>query len=185
MQTDTAIEHEIQAKGLTAPRVTPDIIDALINRVSHVYFVHETSTFCHAFLDGTFYLCSGHSACVSKENFDHDLGRKIAYNNMLEPMRNKLWELEGYALRKILHQANTSPVEPLEPELPSHQQRVITEKTELDDKLSKLLAFFGSETYKALPGQDQHLLQQQSVSMEHYSEILDMRIEGFGIGGAQ
>lgn len=96
---DSSIEQEIQDKGLTKPRVTPDVIDALMARVSHVYFVHETSTFCHAFLDGTFYLCSGHSACVSKENFDHALGRKIAYNNMLEPMRNKLWELEGYALR--------------------------------------------------------------------------------------
>lgn len=96
---DTSIEQEIKAKGLISPRVTPDVIDALMVRVSHVYFVHETSTFCHAFLDGTFYLCSGHSACVSKENFDHALGRKIAYNNMLEPMRNKLWELEGYALR--------------------------------------------------------------------------------------
>lgn len=99
---DSSIEAEIQAKGLTAPRVTPATIDALVNRVSHVYFVHETSTFCHAFLDGKFFLASGHSACVSKENFDHALGRKIAYENMLEPMRNKLWEMEGYALRKSL-----------------------------------------------------------------------------------
>jgi len=99
---DSTIEAEIQAKGLTAPRVTPDVIDALMARVSHVYFVHETSTLCHAFLDGTYYLATGHSACISKENFDAALGRKIAYENMLEPMRNKLWELEGYALRKTL-----------------------------------------------------------------------------------
>lgn len=99
---DASVEQQIIAKGLTAPRVLPSDIDALLARVSHVYFVHETSTFCHAFLDGTFYLCSGHSACVSKENFDQDLGRRIAYQNMLEPMRNKLWELEGYALRKRL-----------------------------------------------------------------------------------
>ena len=104
--TDTAIEQEIQAKGLTAARVTPAQIDALMARVSHVYFVHETSTFCHAFLDGAFYLASGHSACVSKENFNQDLGRKFAFNNMLEPMRNKLWELEGYALYKSLTGTN-------------------------------------------------------------------------------
>ena len=99
---DGSIEDEIVSKGLTAPRVTPADIDALMARVSHVYFVHETSTFCHAFLDGSFYLVTGHSACVSKENFDHALGRKIAYQNMLESMRNKLWELEGYVLRKSL-----------------------------------------------------------------------------------
>lgn len=181
MQTDTAIEAEIQAKGLTAPRVTPSTIDALMARVSHVYFVHETSTFCHAFLDGTYFLASGHSACVSKENFDTALGQKIAYNNMLEPMRNKLWELEGYALRKSLHQSAQVAQAPAEPALPPHQQRVLDEKAELDIKLSNLLAFFGSEIYKSIPGQDQHLLQQQAVSMEHYSEILGMRIEGFGI----
>ena len=39
---------------------------------------------------------------MSKANFNHDLGRKIAYDNVQEPMRNKLWELEGYALRKSL-----------------------------------------------------------------------------------
>ena len=99
---EASIESEIQAKGLTAPRVTPADIDALEDRVSHIYFIHETSTFCHAFLDSTYYLATGHSACVSKENFDHDIGRKIAYENMLKPMRDKLWEMEGYALRKRL-----------------------------------------------------------------------------------
>lgn len=103
---DGAIEAEILAKGLTAPRVTPADIAALEARVSHVYFGHETSTFCHAFLDGTFFLASGHSACVSKENFDHALGRKIAYENMLKPMRDKLWELEGYVLRGRLAEMN-------------------------------------------------------------------------------
>lgn len=106
--TDGSIESEIQAKGLTAPRVLPATIDALVARVSHVYFVHETSTFCHAFLDGTYYLATGHSACVSKDNFDHALGRKIAYDNMLEPMRNKLWELEGYSLRKSLREGGAA-----------------------------------------------------------------------------
>jgi hypothetical protein len=59
-----------------------------------------TSTFIHAFLDGTFYLASGHSACVSPENFDFKIGAQIAHGNAQTKAREKLWELEGYALFK-------------------------------------------------------------------------------------
>lgn len=100
--TDQAIEQEIQAKGLIAPRVTPDKINALIARLSHSFHVQETSTFCYGFLDGEFLIASGHSACVSKENFDHAIGRKIALADMLAQANKKFWELEGYALRKQL-----------------------------------------------------------------------------------
>lgn len=101
-QTDNTIEAEILAKGLTAPRVTPDRIDALMARVQFTFHVEATSTFCHAFLDGEFFLATGHSACVSKENFDAEIGQKIAKANVMKPTSDKLWELEGYALRSRL-----------------------------------------------------------------------------------
>lgn len=101
-QTDAALEAEILTKGLTAPRVTPARIDALMDRVQFNFHVLGTSTFCYAFLDAEFYLATGHSACVSKANFDAELGRKIAMDNVLKPARDKLWELEGYALRQRL-----------------------------------------------------------------------------------
>ena len=41
---------------------------------------------------------TGESACASPENFNADLGKKIARDNA----RNKIWALEGYALRKKL-----------------------------------------------------------------------------------
>jgi len=103
MSNDTKIEDMILRKGLTAPRITPARIEELINRVSHTYEVQGTSTFCHAFLDGKFYLASGHSACVSPENFDAGVGRSVAFSNMATAMRNKLWELEGYALYKEMN----------------------------------------------------------------------------------
>jgi hypothetical protein len=106
--TDAAIEAEIQAKGLTtAPRVTPAQIDALMARVQYIVPVHSgetTSTFVHAYLDGTFYLASGHSACVSLENFDEATGIRIAKGKAQAAARDKLWELEGYALFKGLSQ---------------------------------------------------------------------------------
>ena len=96
--SEQQVEAMIQAKNLNAPRVTIGQINELIHRVNHTFSTEGTSTFCHAFLDGRFYLATGHSACVSVENFDPDIGRKIAYENMVKPMRDKLWELEGYRL---------------------------------------------------------------------------------------
>ena len=107
MKTDESIENMILEKGLTAPRITPADIEALVSRVGHTYEVQGTSTFCHGFLDGKFYLASGHSACVSPENFDEGVGRAIAFSNMGLAMRNKLWELEGYALYKELNKEKT------------------------------------------------------------------------------
>lgn len=58
-----------------------------------------------------------------------------------------------------------------------HQQRVIDEKQELDNKIEKLNAFTNSsEIYKGLPVEDQKLLQQQKVHMANYSLVLAQRI---------
>jgi len=42
----------------------------------------------------------GESACASPENFNAELGRKIARENA----RNKIWMLEGYLLKQRLHE---------------------------------------------------------------------------------
>ncbi len=44
------------------------------------------------------FLVTGESSCVSAANFDEELGRKIARDNA----KDKVWELEGYALRERL-----------------------------------------------------------------------------------
>lgn len=101
---DQAIEQEIQAKGLTAARVTAEHIDALMARVVYIggRVGNTTSTVVHAFLDGNFLLASGHSACVSAENFDADLGAKMARSQAVTKACEALWLLEGYALRTRL-----------------------------------------------------------------------------------
>lgn len=103
LQSDEAIETEIKAKGLdTAPRISKYQIDDMMARVVYVVVVPEgtTSTFCHAFLDGKFHLGTGHSACVSAQNFNAETGAKIAKGKAEQIARDKLWELEGYALFK-------------------------------------------------------------------------------------
>lgn len=95
---EIAIENEIQAKGLNAPRLTPALIDeAIVSEQYHV-FSGTTMTVCALTLRNG-YIVTGESAAASPENFDQAIGRKIARENA----RNKIWALEGYLLRERLH----------------------------------------------------------------------------------
>lgn len=64
-------------------------------------------------------------------------------------------------------------------ELQPHQQRVVTERAELDEKRAKLEAFIGSDTYFTLSGMEQNRLQRQHWAMTDYSNILSERIRAF------
>ncbi len=135
MSTDHVIEAEIQAKGLTALRITPADIEA--NITSEHYFTagegvigafaagefgsHSGDvvrlqrdsaspevlkpslnllTFCVLVLRNGFTV-TGESACASPENFNADIGRKIARQNAVD----KIWPLMGYELRSVLFDA--------------------------------------------------------------------------------
>jgi len=119
---DQAIERAIVSAGANiAPRVTPADIEAAI--VSEHYFTAEDGragalqsahydgrecpaaadadidalkllTFCVLVLRNGFTV-TGESACVSRENFDAEIGRRVARENAV----NKMWPLLGYALK--------------------------------------------------------------------------------------
>lgn len=99
---DRIVEAMVKAAGAdTAPRVTQDEINAAFGRVKYVVNHRpggSNSTFVHAYLDGAFYLGSGHSACVSAENFRPEIGERIARGKAETVARDKLWELFGFAL---------------------------------------------------------------------------------------
>lgn len=120
---DNDIQREIDAKAI-APRVTPADIESAI--VSEHYFtaaegalgyyvsntdvdpiqsyqnLHQSLhllTFCVLVLRNGFTV-TGESACASPENFDTEIGSKIARENAV----NKIWPLLGFALRQRLHE---------------------------------------------------------------------------------
>ncbi|OXJ16323.1 Gp49 family protein [Burkholderia sp. HI2500] len=106
---DETIEQEIQRKGKTAPRVTPaDIEAAIASEVSFVVGnvikdcpISESTkllTICVLTLRNGFTV-TGESACASPENFDAEIGRKVARANAIQ----KIWPLEGYLLKQRLH----------------------------------------------------------------------------------
>lgn len=112
---ENAIEKEINDKGLNAPRLNPAHIDSQIlsehyGRASELYPMNQETaplatttvamsclTICVLVLKNGFTLI-GKSAFVSPENFNADLGRRIARDDA----RNQIWALEGYALRSKL-----------------------------------------------------------------------------------
>lgn len=61
----------------------------------------------------------------------------------------------------------------------SFQDRVIIEKEELDDKLSKLSTFLSSVVFASLPEAEQSRLRNQARFMDGYSAILAERIAAF------
>lgn len=120
---DSAIEQEIQAKGLTAPRITPADIEENIasehcftaadgvagaftnaqiaqgrgvypDEIGRLKTPLTLLTFCVLVLRNGFTV-TGESACASPENFDAEVGRKIARANAVQ----KIWPLMGYELR--------------------------------------------------------------------------------------
>jgi hypothetical protein len=94
---EMAVEAEIQRKGLNAPRLTPALIDEQIVGEAYHVFPGTTLTVCALTLKNGFHV-TGESAAASPENFDVEIGRKIARDNA----RNKIWAFEGYALRNRL-----------------------------------------------------------------------------------
>lgn len=113
--SDAGVERLIQAKGKTAARVTPADIEANIE--SYFYFTAAQAatavdrtidadsplhllTFCVLVLRNGFTV-TGESACASPENFDAEIGRRVARENAVQ----KIWPLLGFRLRDKLANA--------------------------------------------------------------------------------
>ncbi len=118
MPSDTQTEAAIVAAGANvAPRITPADVEA--NIVSEDYFTAaegcrkvrglypltplEMLTFCVLTLRNGFTV-TGESACASPENFNSEIGRKIARQNAVA----KIWPLMGYELRTRIAEGHTT-----------------------------------------------------------------------------
>jgi hypothetical protein len=222
---DQQIEQDIQAAGANvAPRITPADVEA--NIASEHYFTAgqanglvlagpaalpgglsreqasptalDLLTFCVLVLRNGFTV-TGESACASPENFDAEIGRKIARANAVQ----KIWPLMGYELRSKLAghiairtttRADAPQVRRQEqaPPTPDHseesdaiyqpyQLRMISERLDLEAKLRKLDIFIRTnEAFDALPPEEKLDLVEQHYCMGRYSEMLARRIARFG-----
>lgn len=111
----SATERAIREKGLTAPRVTPADIE---NAIASVHFINAGEAAMHNNGGPTVvappalslltlavvemrngFTVVGKSACASPENFNRELGERIA----LDDAKRQMWPLLGYALREQLY----------------------------------------------------------------------------------
>lgn len=63
-----------------------------------------------------------------------------------------------------------------------YQQRVVEEREQLNEKISSLMAFIKTESFKALSNYDRTLLNLQAEIMGDYLAILTKRISRFNCG---
>ncbi len=82
---------------MNAPRLSPTLIAEQIVSEAYYVFPNTTMTICCLTLRNG-YNVIGESAAASPENFDEEIGKRIAKDNA----RNKIWALEGYLLRSKL-----------------------------------------------------------------------------------
>lgn len=187
--TDREFEQMLQEKGLNAPRITPDLIQANIKEVHYFtalqgsrcavmdYVIEEPPleipqpeplnpalgllTFCVLVLQNGFTV-TGESACASPENFDAEAGRIAARRNA----ENKIWPLMGYELKcRLAAQPKT------------HVERMVAEHAEVVDRILKLDTFTNSEAFQSLPELERTDLLEQGILMAKYRNKLKERLD--------
>lgn len=100
---DHSMQADFEAAGAVYPKVTAGRIDELMGNVTFSTHIvpGTTTTVATAILTQghiKFTLANEFTACVDPRNFNAELGEKYAIQKAGEAARNKLWELEGYAL---------------------------------------------------------------------------------------
>lgn len=81
----------------TAPKISPEILESLIEKTDYLLHEGTSLTVCVLTLKNGFTV-TGESACADPANFDAEVGRTIARRNA----KDKMWSLAGYELKSKL-----------------------------------------------------------------------------------
>lgn len=171
---DQSIKDEIQAKGLTAPRVTlADVQENVLDTEIHKHVTKSGQVLRWAILTTRcgFAVVGNPSCSVSADNDDEDIGTKVALQNSL----SALWPFMGYELRQRLHNEASRPA----PAATTFQDRVRAERAELALKVDKLGNFLASPGGGEIDLGELVRLTNQSRAMQEYLAVLDQRIRFF------
>lgn len=158
--TEQVIEAELQAKGLTAPRLRPSDIDEVIKASTYTNLPDGRTVVCQLTLRNGFTVI-GTSACVSPENFDQVIGNKLAY----EKARNEVWGFEAYLLKEKLYKPGTP------------KERVAVERDELKQRARDLEKFLEAGQPSFISDEHWLLMDNQLETMMRYIGLLELRYE--------
>lgn len=95
MNKEQEIEELIQKNDLTAPRLCPADIDSVIVGETFTILPSGKCMICELTLKNGFTV-RGEAACVSKENFNKEVGERVSRDNA----RVQIWQLEGYLFQE-------------------------------------------------------------------------------------
>lgn len=85
---------------MTKNKVNSESIDELMSSLTYSYLQvgDSTVTACWSFLPSGFQVGYGQASCIDPDNYDPEIGKKLALEKCIINSNEKLWELEGYRL---------------------------------------------------------------------------------------
>ena len=169
--TNSAIEQEIQAKGLTAPRVTLADLEANIATVEIVKQVTiggQVLRWAVITTQSGFAVTGKPSCSVSPENDNAEIGERLAKANAT----SELWGMMGYALKQKLFES----INRAQGGEDTFKTRLLTEYSQLQQRTEKLEAFISTAAFEELPKIDRDDLRAQLDHMKQYFKVLSQRV---------
>ena len=116
-----------------------------------------------------------HSSCVDPKNYNEELGKQYA----MEEVIDSLWAHLGFVLQWAKNGLSSKKEDN---KMPPHVQRMIQEYRELNTKCSKLEIFINdSDIFVRLPEEEQDDMRDQYNSMMDYLKVLNKRLNRIGI----
>lgn len=154
-------EEELKERS-TAPRVTEADVLGSIATKEFIKVNDGTLTICVLTLKNGWQV-TGESACADVKNYNQEIGERISYDNAVK----KIWAFLGFVLRDKLHNEPKTFIE-----------RLGRERSELQDKLTKLIDFIDNNpAYNGISEKQQHWLIDQRDAMNRYLSILALRLD--------
>ena len=185
MTSDKEMCKDFEDSGAVFPKVTPERIEELMKQVRYIPSLVEgtTTTLAVSVLPiglTDFTLATTTMACVDKRNFNAEKGVKYCIEKCEKETRNKLWELEGYALAQFIQAGHYKTDNQKGAPLTSFKHGLLIELNELQVKVKELNKFIISKLYDNLPEIERKALKDQLENMQSYKTVLSGRITRLG-----
>lgn len=97
--TDEQLQAKVDALPNPAPRLTPELIQAVIKDEIYTRLPDSNTTVCQLTLQNGYKVLGVNMGSVDPANYNEEIGCEYAYKDAV----SKIWQLEGYLLAERLH----------------------------------------------------------------------------------
>lgn len=140
----------------------------------------RTVTHVHVYDHAGYFLASGFSACVDPANFNAELGQEYALQQALGNAEGKLWQLEGYHLKKEL-EAGRYVLTQEDKKQPYHVQQLIAARNNLMRNFSMMGTFIENGCPGVVDSVEVDLLREELKPMLALVQQYDKRLAHYGL----